>query len=117
MNIGIFKSKEKAFRSGQLVHVILRKSSYICEPGGMIEFVFLADGRGWLGETREGTLYRTQDIEIKNRKVYINGLCLSQQQLNILSFNSGYNSQKEFLDDWPQLGYEGKIIHWTNFKY
>jgi len=49
-------------------------------------------------------------------QIYIDGRILLNYEIVLLARNDGFESSVHFLE-WFNKSYEGKIIHWTNFKY
>lgn len=63
----------------------------------------------------------TQKIEFKeidqeSYVILIDGKTATQNQIEMLAVNDGFDSTKEFLEYFP-IGFTGKIIHWTDLKY
>jgi len=48
--------------------------------------------------------------------VYIDESCLSDQEVEQLAINDGFESSKSFFA-WFNEPFNGKIIHWTAFQY
>lgn len=64
----------------------------------------------------------TQTIEIKNifndrHAVFVNRLRLLDREIDKLAKNEGFNSTDDFWNYYYYQDFQGKIIHWTNFKY
>jgi hypothetical protein len=56
---------------------------------------------------RDGALY--PEIDIDGRRISIN-------EQHTLARNDGFEKPNDFYD-WFNTNFEGKIIHWTTFKY
>ena len=48
--------------------------------------------------------------------IKIDGKSLTYKECELLAVNDGFDSIEHFLS-WFNKDYQGKIIHWTNFKY
>ncbi len=49
-------------------------------------------------------------------KISVDGKFLNNQQIIDIAYNDGFKSVDDFFT-WFKDGFNGKIIHWTNFKY
>lgn len=49
-------------------------------------------------------------------QITIDGCNINYDRLQILARNDGFDSSEDFIQ-WFNQDFEGKIIHWTNFKY
>ena len=49
-------------------------------------------------------------------RVFIDSKMLSEDEIDILARNDGFDSTKDFFR-WFNKPFKGKIIHWTNLKY
>lgn len=70
---------------------------------------------------RKGKCVSTQKITITYRVghsalVNIDYRYLTQDEVNILAKNDGFDSVEDFFT-WFDKDFVGKIIHWTDFKY
>lgn len=67
---------------------------------------------------KEGVCTGIQKIEIKDRKVYVEGKELSIDKLEWLSINDGFDNIEDFWAWFDQYSpFTGKIIHWTELRY
>ena len=67
---------------------------------------------------KEGVCKGTQRIKIQGRTIFIDDVILSQDEIDLLIENDGFETEKDF---WTWFDtytpFEGKIIHWTNLLY
>ena len=69
---------------------------------------------------KEGKCTGTQQIEIRNRSVYIEGreLSLTTDKIEWLAINDGFDCIEDFWAWFDQYSpFSGKIIHWTEMRY
>ena len=68
-----------------------------------------------------GICVSTQRFEIRYYsylfRVTIDDRTLSYGEIETLAINDGFNNVQELLDFFDNKDFEGKIIHWTDFKY
>lgn len=67
----------------------------------------------------KGVCVGVQKIQIRRcygKDVRIDGIGLSRGDIKNLAINDGFASVESFFD-WFNEDFEGKIIHWTDFKY
>lgn len=71
----------------------------------------------------EGVCVSIQQFELIRKSDYMNesvvkvdGRTLSESEIQELAWNDGFNNLVDFWL-WFSDGFEGKIIHWTDFKY
>jgi len=112
-----FKNKILA---GIKIHTIREDKHYRWQPGMIIHH--------WLHNPRNVSKHPhqflknqctgTQEIWIypETKKVYISGVMCSDKELELLAINDGFESVKGFLA-WFNKKFDGKIIHWTDFRY
>ena len=73
---------------------------------------------------KTGTCRSIQKIKIEyigtfsylDAEVKVDGKILSNEEINILAKNDGFESIEDFFE-WFNKDFKGKIIHWTDFKY
>ena len=68
---------------------------------------------------KKGICVGVQKIQIRRcygEDIKIDGIGLSRGDIKSLAINSGFNGVDDFFQ-WFDTDLEGKIIHWTNFKY
>ena len=65
--------------------------------------------------TQRIQIMRTSDF-LCDTIVIIDGRQLSMPEVNRLALNDGFENMAEFWM-WFKDGFNGKIIHWTDFKY
>ncbi|MDQ8012022.1 MAG: hypothetical protein REI96_06220 [Flavobacterium nitrogenifigens] len=52
----------------------------------------------------------------RNVRIYVDGLALKIDQIEILSQNDGFSNLEDFFE-YFNTDFKGKIIHWTDLKY
>lgn len=117
-----FKDK---IESGKKIHTLREDTSNRWKMGMIIQF--------WMHNPRnksknphqfkEGQCQSIQSISITRKSDYLNdtivivdGNKLTLEETQQLAWNDGFNNLAEFLM-WFKDGFNGKIIHWTDFKY
>lgn len=109
--IWIESNFKKKILSGQKIHAIKQdqeNSWSLFEP---IEFCEINKP-----EFMKGICKGIQDIKIDDKNIFIEGCRLNKKQIELLSKNDGFDCIEHFFT-YFQGRYEGKIIHWTEFKY
>lgn len=67
---------------------------------------------------KEGICKGTQKIEIGNRQIFVNDVKLSEDEIEFLSINDGFDSLEDFWGWFDVYSpFTGKIIHWTDLEY
>jgi len=67
---------------------------------------------------KEGICKGIQEIEIKDRDVWIDGIICTFDEVEYLSINDGFDSIEDFWSWFDQYSpFTGKIIHWTKLMY
>jgi hypothetical protein len=67
---------------------------------------------------KEGVCTGTQEIEISDRRVFVNGTELNMIDFEELVINDGFDCIDDFWWWFDQYSpFTGKIIHWTDFRY
>lgn len=67
---------------------------------------------------KEAKCTGVQDIEIKDRCVWIDGKLLEQFELVDLAINDGFDDLKDFWKWFDEYSpFQGRLIHWTDIRY
>lgn len=60
----------------------------------------------------------TQQIEIRNRRIYVDGRALTLDKIEWLAINDGFDCIEDFWAWFDTYSpFTGKIIHWTALRY
>ena len=98
------EDKHNRWRAGRVIHMAtgVRTPKYKC--------------------FKEAVCKGVQRVEITSADFYedfivkIDGRKLSAEEIKQLAINDGFRSMYGFFD-WFSEGFEGEIIHWTDYKY
>lgn len=92
------------------------RESFRFQPGHKIHFTINNRSKNLFRFAPVVPCLRTQELEFKGKRVYIDGRELSKREIAHLLLNDGFTSYEDFT-----TYFEGKkklnLIHWTNFKY
>jgi len=67
---------------------------------------------------KEGACIDTQKIKIKGRRVFIDHVDCTWEEVEVLAKNDGFDSLDDFWAWFDKYSpFNGKIIHWTKFLY
>lgn len=67
---------------------------------------------------KEGVCKGTQKIRIEGRTIWIDNVIISQDEVDELIVNDGFDNEKDFWAWFDQYSpFTGKIIHWSNLLY
>jgi hypothetical protein len=120
MVLGFKKQFVNKIKNGTKIHAICEDKKGKWGDGNVIHFatgVRTKKYKQFLGGVCSGV----QKIKIRPKccggTVWIDDRTLSQTvDLRRLSSNDGFGSIKEFFE-WFDKDFDGKIIHWTDFRY
>jgi hypothetical protein len=121
MVLGFKKQFTSKIKNGSKIHTILEDKQDRWKEGNTIHFatgVRTKKYKQFIG----GICTGTQKIKISYKcvqgiTVWIDDKVLAQSvDLQRLAHNDGFNSLAEFVK-WFNKDFEGKIIHWTEFRY
>lgn len=108
---------ENKIKNGSKLHTLRADPKNRWKDGNKIHFSTGARSSHY-NCFKEGVCISTQGIEIRDRKIWIDGALLTGDEKLFLAENDGFDSIQEFWDWFDQYSpFYGKIIHWTNLKY
>lgn len=108
---------EDKILSGKKLHTIRWDEKNRWKPGKKIHFATGVRSSKY-NCFKEGVCKGVQKIEMQGRKVWIDGVALTWDELEDLAINDGFDSLKDFWLWFDQYTpFKGKIIHWTNLTY
>jgi len=61
-------------------------------------------------------MYIIDGCKLEVASVFIDGVWLPGEEVLMVAINDGFDSLKDFFN-YFSTNYNGKIIHWTDFKY
>ncbi len=108
---------EKKIIDGEKIHTVRWDSKSRWKDGKKIHFATGARSSNY-NCFMQGTCKGVQKIRIVERRVLIDGVELSHEELEEFSKNDGFDSMEAFwswFDDYSP--FDGKVIHWTNKLY
>lgn len=123
MILGFKQQFEMPIKRGTKIHTIRQDKPNRWKPGMLIHFAKGVRTKNYIN-FQMGQCFSMQKIEIKyfqhglgeNVTVSIDGRKLQQSEVETLARNDGFDSFVDFFN-WFNQDFEGKIIHWTDFKY
>lgn len=122
MILGFNSQFIEAIKSGKKIHTIREDKHDRWTRGRKIHFASGVRTKNYF-QFKEGECFSTQKIEIKYSSisktsfiVFIDGYRMDNYFLSLLAKNDGFENLRAF-SDWFNKDFEGKIIHWTRFKY
>lgn len=94
----IREDKKNRWKAGMLMHMAtgVRTKNYNC--------------------FKEVTCKSIQLIEIQNNSITVDNRKLTEQEIQQLIVNDGFDSTIDFWN-WFEKPFKGKIIHWTDLRY
>lgn len=110
------------FKVNPKIHTIREDSKNRWKPGTMIDFFINCRQKDMFRFAPKLPVVSVQSIIIKRwgikPKVYINDsfFPLTDKEVLKLAENDGFDTVKDFFEYFDK-DFEGKIIHWTDFKY
>lgn len=116
-------------KDGSKIHTIREDKTDRWKPGMKIHFATGIRTKNY-NQFFEGECNSVQKILIRQSKhqryilqhevnwvnISIDGKDLFYKEIKILAFNDGFDEINNFLEFFPS-NFEGKIIHWTDFRY
>ncbi len=114
----------KPIQTGQKIHTIREDKPDRWKPGNKIHFATGVRTAAY-SQFKSGECISTQEIRIIYPEietiqaepiVEIDDEILTEGDVCRLAFQDGFNSVDDFFA-WFSEDFEGKIIHWTDFKY
>lgn len=123
MILGFKQQFEMPIKKGIKIHTIRHDKPNRWKPGMLIHFAKGVRTKNYIN-FQMGQCFSMQKIEIKyflhglgeNVTVSIDGRKLQQSEVETLARNDGFDSFVDFFN-WFNQDFEGKIIHWTDFRY
>lgn len=100
----------------QKLHTIRKDSKNRWKAGNDIHFCINVRTKNQFQFAPIVKCISTQEIEIQDKNVWIDGLKCTWDEIEVLAINDGFDSVDAFFE-YFNTGFTGKIIHWTNLKY
>lgn len=104
------------------LHTIREDKNNRWKPGVIIDFFINTRTKDMFRFAPRIPVVSTQKIVIRHQEIMndanitIDGMVLNYSQKEHLAQNDGFDSLKDFFAYFNE-DFEGKIIHWTDFKY
>jgi len=110
-------------KDGRKIHTIREDVNDRWKPGKQIQFATGVRTK-FYDQFHSGYCISTQAIRIRHvnmhfitrHAVFIDDRLLSIEEVDRLAKNDGFENRGAFYE-WFNKNFDGKIIHWTDFKY
>lgn len=108
---------ENKIKKGEKLHTIREDSKSRWKIGMKIHFATGVRTNNY-NQFHSGVCVSTQIIVIVDREIFIDGKQLSDDEIEYLSINDGFDELEHFWGWFDQYTpFKGRIIHWTDLKY